>query len=366
MPSSRLFLGTRKGLFTLERSNIGWEVSREQFKGAPVSYAADDYRNGAAWACLDHGHWGTKLHRSFNGGERWEEIPAPKYPEGAEITPGTPATLRYLWSMAVGGEDQPSTIYFGTEPGGLFRSDDYGDSFNIVEGLWNHPSRLTKWFGGGRDYAGIHSIIVDPRNSNRVLVAVSCAGVFQTNDGGETWQPKNRGMLAEFLPNPEDEVGQDPHLMVACPANPDALWQQNHCGIFRSTDGAENWTQVSQPGGPAYFGFPVAVDEQNPEVAWVVPAASDEVRTAIEGALLVCRTDDGGQSWTQLRQGLPQQHCYDVVFRHALDISGDTLVFGTTTGNLFVSEDRGESWSCIGNYFPPIYSVRFGRFSSSN
>ncbi len=132
MPSSRLFLGTRKGLFTLERSNIGWEVSREQFKGAPVSYAADDYRNGAAWACLDHGHWGTKLHRSFNGGERWEEIPAPKYPEGAEITPGTPATLRYLWSMAVGGEDQPSTIYFGTEPGGLFRSDDYGDSFNRV------------------------------------------------------------------------------------------------------------------------------------------------------------------------------------------------------------------------------------------
>jgi photosystem II stability/assembly factor-like uncharacterized protein len=155
------------------------------------------------------------------------------------------------------------------------------------------------------------------------------------------------------------EVGQDPHLIAACRSNPDMLWQQNHCGIYRSTDGGATWSYVSQSNGPAHFGFPIAVDETNGDVAWVVPAHSDERRMAIDGALCVCRTDDGGATWTAFRNGLPQQYCYDVAFRHALDINGDTLAFGTTSGNLFVSDDRGESWQCVGNYFPPIYSVRF-------
>jgi photosystem II stability/assembly factor-like uncharacterized protein len=250
-------------------------------------------------------------------------------------------------------------MYVGTEPGGLFRSDDGGDSFQLVEGLWNHPSRADRWFGGGRDYPGIHSVVVDPRDSTRVLVGISCAGVFETLDGGQNWNPRNRGLHASFLPDPGVEVGHDPHLLVSCAGAPDALWQQNHCGIFRSIDGGQNWQDVSQPDGPANFGFAVAVDSSRPERAWVVPATSDEQRMAIGGGLCVSRTDDGGATWTTLRQGLPQRNCYDVAFRHALDASGERVAFGTTTGNLFVSDDGGDSWSCIGNYFPPVYSVRF-------
>jgi photosystem II stability/assembly factor-like uncharacterized protein len=357
--SSTLILGTRKGLFILELSNGEWNVTRTAFAGAPVPYAMRDHRTGTLWASIDHGHWGQKLHRSDDGGERWEEVTAPKYPEGEELKDGVPAATRYLWVLAPGGDDEPNRFYIGTEPGGLFRSDDAGRTFSLVESLWNHPSRKDQWFGGGRDYPGIHSVWVDPRDSRRVLTAISCAGVFETTDDGASWNPRNRGLRADFLPNPDAEVGQDAHYMTACASHPDVLWQQNHCGIFRSTDGATSWQQISQEGGPAHFGFAIAADEHNPDTAWVVPAESDERRMAINGALCVSRTTDGGATWTTLRNGLPQENCYDVAFRHALDNSGDRLAFGTTTGNLFVSDDRGDTWNCIGNYFPPVYSVRF-------
>jgi photosystem II stability/assembly factor-like uncharacterized protein len=138
---------------------------------------------------------------------------------------------------------------------------------------------------------------------------------------------------------------------------------QNHCGIFRSTNSGKEWQDVSENNGHAFFGFAIAVDAQDADTAWVVPAISDEKRMSIDGALCVCRTDNGGQSWTTSRQGLPQEHCYDLVYRHALDIDGNRLAFGTTTWNLFISEDHGESWECITNYLPPIYSVRFANFS---
>jgi photosystem II stability/assembly factor-like uncharacterized protein len=366
-PSDTLVLGTRKGLLVLERNGGGWKTVRHAHPGQPVAYAAADARTGSLWACLDHGHWGQKLQRSGDMGDTWEEVPAPKYPEGAEIMKGFPggeqhrkqATLRYLWVFAPGGTDQPGRIYLGTEPGALFRSDDNGESFALVDGLWNHPSRLTSWFGGGRDTPGIHSIMVDPRDSRRLLVGISCAGVFETVDDGATWTPRNQGLKAEFLPDPDAEVGHDPHFATWCPIAPDVLWQQNHCGVFRSTDGARSWRKISQEGGPAHFGFPIAADPVNPSTAWVVPATSDEVRTAVNGALCVSRTDDGGETWTAFRAGLPQEGCYDVAFRHALDVSGTRLAFGTTTGNVYLSDDRAESWQCLGNDFPPVYSVRF-------
>ncbi len=355
---STLLLATRKGLFLLSHDRGEWAVRKEAFAGIPVSFALVDPRSGTLWACLDHGHWGTKLHRSRDEGESWEETVTPRFPEGTLHADGTPATVRYLWSLAPGGDDHPDRIYIGTEPGGLFRSDDGGTSFDLVAGLWNHPSRATGWFGGGRDQPGIHSIIVDPNDSRRVLVGVSCGGVFETLDDGATWAPRNNGLRADFLPNPEAEVGHDPHLVVA-DSTADVLWQQNHCGIFYSPDSGRSWRDVSDPDGPARFGFTIAVDSDSPNTAWVVPAASDEQRIAVNGALCVCRTDDGGNSWTAFRDGLPQRNCYDVVFRHALDANGEQLAFGTTTGNVFVSEDRGESWNCIGNYFPPVYSLRF-------
>lgn len=357
-----LLLGTRKGLLIMKRSSQEWKVVREAYVGIPVTYAATDPRSGTLWIGAGHGHWGAKIYRSQDNGETWQEIPAPGYPEGAEIKPGQPANLTYVWLIEPGGVDQPNRLYVGTEPGGLFQSDDGGESFYLVESLWNHPSRQEHWFGGGRDFPGLCSIIVDPRDSQHVVVGVSVGGVFETIDGGQTWQPRNKGLKACYLPNPDAEVGHDPHLVAACRANPDVLWQQNHCGVFRSSNGGQTWHDVSEMNGPVRFGFPIAVDELDPDTAWVVPALSDEIRTAVEKSLFVSRTEDGGQTWQTMRRGLPQQNCYDLVYRHALDVRGQALAFGTTTGNLFVSDDRGDSWDCVGNYFPPIYSVRFARY----
>jgi photosystem II stability/assembly factor-like uncharacterized protein len=162
-----------------------------------------------------------------------------------------------------------------------------------------------------------------------------------------------------FFPDPSAETGYDPHIVVAAPTNPDVMWQQNHCGIFRSNDGAKNWIDVGETEGPARFGFAIAVAEDNPEQAWVAPADSDMTRTAIKGALCICRTDDNGKTWKALRKGLPQENCFDIVYRHALATSGDALAFGTTTGNFFFSPDRGDSWKTLNNYLPMIYSVQF-------
>jgi hypothetical protein len=357
--SDTMILGTRKGLLIFEHANRQWKMVREAHTAIPISYAATDPRSGTLWACLDHGHWAQKLHRSPDMGETWEEVPAPKYPEGEETNEGAPATTSYLWTITPGGVDQPDRLYIGTEPGGLFHSDDSGDSFRLVETLWNHPTHKGGWFGGGRDHPGLCSICVDPRDNQHIHIGISVGGVYETFDGGETWEPRNKGLKACYLPNPDAEVGHDPHFMIASPANPDVLWQQNHCGVFRSVDGAQTWQDVSQADGPVYFGFALAVDEQDPDTAWVVPAVSDELRVAIDRALCVGYTEDGGKTWTDFRSGLPQEDCYDIVFRHALDISGNRLAFGTTTGNVYVSDDRGESWRCIAHHLPPVYSVRF-------
>lgn len=356
MSKTNLLLGTRKGLIVYQQHGDGWNHNATHFLGIPVSLTLVDERSGTWWACLDHGHWGCKLHRSSDQGKSWEEIEAPKFMEGMEVKEGVPAAVKYLWAMSHGGADKPCVLYLGTDPGALFRSTDNGNTWHLVESLWNHPSR-EKWFGGGRDNPGIHSVVVDPRDSNHIYVAVSCAGVFESFDAGETWQSANKGLKADFLPDPNSEIGQDPHILKACPSNPDVLWQQNHCGIFVSTDGAKNWKEVSQKDGPANFGFAVAIKQDNPDQAWVVPGISDEIRVAVDQALVVCRTDDGGKSWKEQRAGLPQENCFDIVYRHCLDISGACLVFGTTTGNVYYSNDLGENWVQLSSDLPMIYSV---------
>ena len=213
--------------------------------------------------------------------------------------------------------------------------------------------------GGGLDEPGIHSVSVDPRDSNCISVGISVAGMFTSRDGGVSWEPRNRGLRADFLPNPDAEIGHDPYLLVKCASQPDVFWQQNHCGVFHSTDARLHWSCVSQKDGLAHFGFTVAVDPQDGKTAWVVPAMSDEVRVAVDRKLCVCRTDDHGETWQEYREGLPQENCYDFAFRHALDLSGDRLLFGTACGSLYLSDDRGESWRCLASHLPPIYSVRF-------
>lgn len=354
-----LLLGTRKGLVVYQKNGQGkWTYDRTHFLGIPVTIATIDTNTNTWWALLDHGHWGCKIHRSKDG-QTWEEIEAPKYPEGEEVKDGVSAVTRYLWAFSNGGSDRSGEILVGTEPGGLFKSSNNGDSFELNRALWDHPSRKEGWFGGGRDHPGIHSIIVDPRDSDHIYIGISCAGVFETKDGGQNWEPRNKGLRADFLPDPSSEIGQDPHLVVMSKSNPDYLWQQNHCGIYMTRNGGELWHDVSQKDGPANFGFAVAVHDEDPEVAWVVPGLSDEVRVAVDQSLCVCRTDDGGKSWSDHRDGLPQQGSFDIVFRHALDVTGDTLVFGTTTGNLYLSEDGGKAWSTLNSNLPMVHSVEF-------
>lgn len=386
--TKEILIGSRKGTFVAEKKKGVWVPRLAGHLGMGVNFVARDPNSGTLWAALGHGHWGAKLSRSTNDGQTWSDAPQIKYPEGArylappmpdesgEATGAVvikPATLLKLWMIGFGA---PGRIYVGTIPGGLFESHDGGESFELNRPLWNHESRggdlfagegsgTTHWFGTpaseGEFAPGIHSISIDPKNPDRMLIAISTAGVLETTDGGKTWRGANRGMTNDYLPNPEAEWGHDPHYVELCPSQPQHVWQQNHSGVFYSADGAASWKKVSQPEQGVHFGFPVAVDEKDGKTAWLVPGKADMQRTAIGGGLFVARTSDGGQSWETLRKGLPQEHAYDVVYRHALANRGDTLAFGSTTGNLYVSEDRGDTWQTVANNLPPIYSVRFGR-----
>jgi photosystem II stability/assembly factor-like uncharacterized protein len=306
-------------------------------------------------------------------------LPSPDFnPEAPTAQPEyANATVLKIWSIAFGHANEPGRLYAGTIPGGLFVSNDGGDTWQLNRPLWNHDSRGGDLFAGDAtsenlwygtpasiDYGvfepGVHSIILDPRDSNHFLVAVSSAGVIETKDGGLTWHGRNRGMLNDYIPNPEAEWGHDPHFVTGCSGQSDHLWQQNHCGVFYSSVAAQHWEKVSMPDVGVHFGFPIAVDVNDGRTAWVVPAQADSERMAINGGLFVARTTDGGQSWQTFRKGLPQDNAYDIVLRHGLDVAGDCLCFGSTSGNLYLSKDRGETWQCLGNNFPPIYSVRFG------
>lgn len=365
-----LWVGTRKGLFRLRNAGTRWELDGTQFLGDPVTIVRQDPRDGSIYACLDHGHFGVKLHRSVDGGETFEECGVPEYPErpadADDIDPVRQKPLEWklklIWSLVPGGPDQKDHLWCGTIPGGLFHSRDAGKSWQLVESLWQHPLRK-KWFGGGADQPGIHSICVHPKDSQHITLGVSCGGVWVSRDGGSTWECKADGMRAAYMP-PElantPEV-QDPHCVVQCRSRPDHFWAQHHNGIFRSTDGCESWQEIECP-NPSSFGFPVAVDPEDPDTAWFVPAVKDEKRYPRDGKFVVTRTRDGGKTFEVLDQGLPPAPAYDLVFRHALDIDarGQMLAMGSTTGNFWVSPDRGDRWLCVSQHLPPIYCVHFG------
>ncbi len=304
-----------------------------------------------------------KLHRSDDRGETWSEIASPSYPEKPD---GNDEKLEWstslIWALTP-ALDRDGALWCGTLPGGLFRSEDRGASWRLVESLWFHPSRKG-WMGGGADDPGIHSICVDPRDPRTVVAAVSCGGVWRSRDAGATWTNTAAGMRAAYMPPDRayDADIQDPHALVQCPSAPQIWWCQHHNGIFRSTDDMATWIEIAAA-GPSTFGFPVVVDPADSETAWFVPAESDQRRIPVDGKVVVTRTSDGGASFDVLSRGLPDRFAYDLVFRHALALAptdaGMTLAMGSTSGNVFASTDRGESWTVVSHHLPPVHAVTF-------
>ena len=371
--AARIHLGTRKGLFTLVRTDSGWSMDRVDFLGQPVTMLLEDHRDGALYACLTLGHFGTKLRRSDDGGENWTELAVPVYRKGDVIpvrsfeegaAPSTaPASLSEIWALEGAGDDQPGCLWAGTIPGGLFRSEDRGASWSLNEPLWNCDERMD-WFGGGKDEPGIHSVCVDPRDSRHVTIAISCGGVWETTDGGDSWSVIGEGLRAEFMP-PDQAMKksiQDAHRLAQCPSDPSVMWVQHHNGIFHSVDGSQTFREIDQA-GPSTFGFAVCAHPHDAQTAWFVPAVKDECRVPADGQLVVTRTRNGGATFETLRSGLPQQDCYDIVFRHGLDVdsTGDLLAMGSSTGGLWISENGGDHWQGISNTLPQIYAVRISR-----
>lgn len=357
----QLLIGTSKGLVVYKKTISGWQHHKNHFLGFPVSIVYQDDRTNTWWVCLAHRHWGQKLHWSQDEGATWQQVKMPRFPAGAILRKNKKAIVKKIWCLQQAGNDKPNGLWLGTEPGGLFYSANSGQTFELVESLWNHPSRKNQnqWFGAGRDEPFIHSIVVDPRDSNHVYIAVSCAGVFETKDGGQSWMPRNKGLIAAYLPNPHVEIGHDPHRLIACQKYPDVLWQQNHCGIFRSVNGGLQWDNVTDKNGLAVYGFALAIDSHNPLQAYVIPATSDALRIAPDLALVVCQTKDGGRSWQPLRKGLPQDNCFDIVFRHSMDMQEGTIAFGTTTGNVYLSENRGQHWLQLAGNLARVECVVF-------
>lgn len=358
MHPDRAWAATRKGLFELRRRAGSWHIGRVSFLGEPVSMLLPPQPDGRMLAALNLGHFGVKLHASDDAGASWHEVAAPAYPPQPDGAAGPAWTLQLLWSL----EAAHGTVWAGTLPGGLFRSADFGQSWRLVDRLWNRAERA-EWFGGGYDAPGVHSICPHPQRADEVLVGISCGGVWVSDDDGIGWRLQADGMRAAYMPpeQADNPNTQDPHRIERCAGAPDVLWCQHHNGIWRSSDNARSWQPVQQV-PVSSFGFALAVHPQQPDTAWFVPALADQCRVPVDAALVVNRTRDGGRSFETLRQGLPQAHCYDLVYRHGLALGPDgrTLLMGSTTGRLWSSSDGGEHWQAVAAHLPPIYALRIG------
>jgi hypothetical protein len=353
-----LLVGTMKGAFIF-RSNAkrsSWDVGGPYFPGSAVYAMAYDGRAGRhrIWAAPHSMHWGGVLRSSDDFGKSWTnpETAPIKFPESAGVA------LNQIWQIAPGRETEGDTLYCGVEPAALFVSRDAGETWSLNEGLWNHPQR-ERWVPGGGGMC-LHTILLDPRSLDRIRIAVSTAGMYVTEDGGETWRPSNQGVRADFLPDKYPEFGQCVHKVVQSKVQPDRMFLQNHWGLYRSDDSGEKWKDVAK-GVPSDFGFAMAIHPEDPDCAWIVPLESDGFRCTPEGKLRVYRTTDGGKKWEPMTKGLPQKDAYETVLRDALandplDPAG--VYFGTRNGKLFGSSDEGKKWSQLADGLPAVVSVK--------
>jgi photosystem II stability/assembly factor-like uncharacterized protein len=336
-------VGTRKGLFLVRGEGNSWDVEGPLLPGWAVYHAMVDPRDGTLHAATNNPFYGATTHRSPDGGKNWERSEDIGLPEESGLK------LNATWHIEPGAD---SELWLGGDPGVLFRSGDGGTTWEVNRGLLEHPTR-ERWQPGAGGMC-THSIQLV---NGTIYVAISAAGAFRSEDGGETWTPINKNVAAEFMPDPYPEVGQCVHKLLAHPKRPERLWQQNHCGVYRSDDRGENWERLDGNGLPTSFGFPLALDPDDPDVAYVIPEQSQEHHFSAEGRLGVYRTSDGGTSWELVSDGLPER-AWVAVLREGFAYDGDgNIYFGTQNGSVWTAPRGGSEWTEAVRDLPPILSV---------
>jgi photosystem II stability/assembly factor-like uncharacterized protein len=375
----KVFVGTRKGgfIFTSDQDRKNWQSSDLLFKSWEVMHMNLDSRDKRLYAAASHFVYGPTIHYSDDLGKTWtqaKEQPGFTRPSKSGKPYGTAEEafrtnfaqpnpdqsqekVIKIWNIQPGRDSEPDVLYAGVQPAALFKSADRGETWTLNEDLYDHPHRGS-WNPGAGGLC-MHTVLPDPTDPNRMYVAVSSAGVYRTEDGGRTWSPQNKNVRADYNPDPYPEYGQCVHKLALHPSKPERLYQQNHCGMYRSDNHGSDWIDIGDGKIPSRFGFPIVIHPHDPETIYVIPEESDEYRVSLGGQVAVWRSRNAGESWERLTNGLPDK-AHVVILREAaasdsLDPAG--IYFGTDTGQLFYSRDNGDSWQMLADFLPPILSV---------
>ena len=353
-----VLVGTAKGawFYHADAKRQAWHASGPHFPGQSVYALAYDERGGRKrlLAATKNYHFGSLIRTSDDFGATWSapERQNVRFPEGSGLA------LQQVWQIEPGPVSEPDVLWAGVEPACLFESRDAGDTWAPVDGLLTHEHR-PKWQPGGGGLC-LHTIVADPTNRQRMVVAMSTGGVYRTDDGGTSWRARNQGVRAQFMPDKYPEFGQCVHKVVHNPKRPGRLFLQNHWGLYRSDDWGDSWTDIAN-GVPSDFGFAMQAHPHDPDTVYIVPIQSDEFRCTPEAKLRVYRTRDAGASWEPLTRGLPQENAYETVLRDALAAAAHQpagLYFGTRSGKVYGSANSGDDWHQIADGLPSISCVK--------
>jgi len=345
--------GTKKGLFAFTSADRRrWELNGPFQNGREINHAIYDGRSGRIYATANDAWFGCEIVWSGDLGKSWTTARQnPVFPEKSGLK------LERLWHIEPGRASELEVLYAGAAPAALFRSDDGGQSWTEIISLTEHPSR-PRWHPGAGGLC-LHSIAIDHSNAQRMFVGISAVGVFRTEDGGATWSVANQGTRAEFLPEKFPEFGQCVHKLLIADGKRSLLFQQNHCGVYRSADAGRTWQEITA-GLPSDFGFPLALHPRESETLFVLPLKGADFRCPPEGKLRVFRSRNGGKSWEPLSKGLPQENAFVGVYREAMAsdyMNAAGIYFGTNTGKIFASDDEGDTWRVLADNLPPVYSI---------